>query len=405
MSRVSSQGFVTASPRPADVAPVSTKSEGAAMQSGRPVSAAMAPLEMKAHGGARGVSAVALRASAAVPRLRELAPALPAETLRQAHAASLVDHPVTEGKQLEFVGVPGQSVYNPTAPFEMEGRKVIAARVEDPHDELASNVMFFHQSGSHQWTLIADAPVFAMQDPCVTKIGGELVLGGVQTYPREAPGTGTGYRQVFFKASSLAGLKSAAADMQPFCAGPNDMKDVRLLELPSGEIFVLLRPQGTAAGNTEDAGRGKISWGIVPSVDALSDPKTIKKLVNGQQLDQFVGGEWGGSNELHLLPDGRIGVLGHIAKWSNEGLPDAQRHYYACAFSIDLARGEVSPMKILLERTDIDPERLGGAFKPGLWDVLFSGGVELHGDGTATLTVGAGDKEVWSARIADPYTA
>lgn len=350
-----------------------------------------------------GKSAIAVRSAKATEPLVERAPAKPAEVLRQAHAASLVKNPLVDFGQIEFVGVPGKSVYNPTAPFEIEGRTVVAARVETPHDELDTNVMLFEQTGPRQWTLIEGSPVIRMQDPCVNEIDGKVILGGVQTYDRVAPATGVGYRQVFFEASSIKELAREGAAMKYVAKGPDDMKDVRLQQLPDGRIFVLLRPQEKKAGNTIDAGPGKISWGIVDKLSDLNDPAILAKLVDGQQFDQFVKGEWGGANQMHLLPDGRIGVLAHIAKWNDD---PKERRYYACSFTIDLKAGEVSPMKVLLERGDLEKTRRpDSALKPDLWDVLFSGGITLHDDGTATLWVGAGDKEVWTARIPNPFTS
>ena len=111
---------------------------------------------------------------------------------------------------------------------------------------------------------------------------------------------------------------------------------------------------------------------------------------------QFRRDEWGGANEIHVLGPDRVGVLGHIAWRDSAG----DRHYHPVAFDIDLARGAVSPMKVLLERSDLGA---GAAKRPDLADVVFSGGLVRHRDGTATLYVGAGDVEVHQARIADPF--
>ena len=61
---------------------------------------------------------------------------------------------------------------------------------------------------------------------------------------------------------------------------------------------------------------------------------------------QFLPEEWGGCNELHLLRNGKVGILGHIAKYDEA----KNRHYYATAFCFDYRTGEYTPMKIIAVR-------------------------------------------------------
>ena len=93
------------------------------------------------------------------------------------------------------------------------------------------------------------------------------------------------------------------------------MKDLRLVELQDGSIGVFTRPQG------EKGGRGKIGFTRVASLEELSIDQINKApLLEGQFVDE----EWGGCNEIHLLPNGILGVLGHIACFDEQG----DRHYY-----------------------------------------------------------------------------
>lgn len=57
-------------------------------------------------------------------------------------------------------------------------------------------------------------------------------------------------------------------------------------------------------------------------------------------------------------------------------------------------------MRILLTRSQLPP---GASKRPDLQDVLFSGGLIRHEDGTAELYVGAGDAEVYRVLIPDPF--
>lgn len=82
----------------------------------------------------------------------------------------------------------------------------------------------------------------------------------------------------------------------------------------------------------------------------------------------FSGEEWGGGNELHLLEDERIGVLGHIACFDEAG----DRHYYACSFRLNEDFSQIEQEKIIAERANFAPSE---PKRPDLADVVFSGGL------------------------------
>lgn len=286
-----------------------------------------------------------------------------------------------EGRRLRFTGIGRRDAYNPTAPFKTRFRgrtlEVLAARVE-ARDSEQSEVIFFEKNRG-RWRPLPGAPRLKLQDPFVSRIGGELILGGVETFPKDG---GLGYRTVFYRGKSLATLKR-------FSVGPDGMKDIRLAELPGGKLLVVTRPQG------ETGGRGKIAMTVLDGLGAL-EPGAISraKILEGQ----FREDEWGGANELHVLRDGRVGVLGHVARFDASG----GRHYYPMAFAVDPATGRRTPMKILLERSRLPK---GASKRPDLEDVLFSGGLIRRADGTASLYVGAGDAETYRVEVADPFAA
>lgn len=76
------------------------------------------------------------------------------------------------------------------------------------------------------------------------------------------------------------------------------MKDIRLLELPDGRILITTRPQGACGG------RGIIGFFVIPSLEKL-DRHSLQSAYVFQ--DQFSSEEWGGTNELHLLRNGKVG--------------------------------------------------------------------------------------------------
>lgn len=268
-------------------------------------------------------------------------------------------------------------VYNITAPFLDEEEYYIAGRTE-PRDSENSQVIFFKKSAKG-WEAQTDIEALPLQDPFVTKIGKELIFGGVEIFNDVLkPGT-LNYRTVFYRGDSIRTLKR-------FTTGPDHMKDIRLLELPNNKILVMTRPQG------EFGGRGKIGYTILNSLDELN----IETILTAKILNnQFISEEWGGCNELHVLSDHIVGILSHIAKFDSEG----NRHYYSTVFCFDWENETYSPMKIIAVRADFLD---GSAKRDDLKDVIFSGGLIRKGK-KANLYCGVSDAEAHVITIQNPF--
>ena len=204
-----------------------------------------------------------------------------------------------KGEKIVFGGVEGQDVYNITAPFADQGELVIAGRVEGRNTE-HSVVKFFVQKDG-VWSPREGAPTLTLQDPFVTRIRGELVLGGVEIFPHSTIPGALGWRTIFYRGQTINQLKK-------FTTGPDGMKDIRLVEMADGRIGIFTRPQGDVGG------RGKIGFITVDSLEDVSS----NIMEQAELLDQFVDEEWGGANEVHVLKNGWLGVLGHIACFDNE---------------------------------------------------------------------------------------
>ncbi|MFD0672262.1 DUF1861 family protein [Cohnella sp. GCM10027633] len=287
--------------------------------------------------------------------------------------------PDARGERLRFAGVGNRDVYNICAPFMDNGEPVIAGRVED-RDKESSEVAFFVERGG-EWVPRNGAPVFALQDPFVTFIGGELVFGGVEVYfDGDDPHYVTSWRTVFYRGYSISGLEA-------FAQGPLTMKDIRLIELQNGRIGVFTRPMMV------EGARALIGYTEVGALSELTE-----EIISSARLfkNQFLPDEWGGANEAHLLPDGKIGVLGHIARMEENNI----RHYYPMVFVYDPASHRTTPVKLIATRA-MFPD--GPAKRPDLIDVLFSGGLIRHGDGTASLYTGVSDAQAHVIRLPDPF--
>ncbi|WP_408008256.1 DUF1861 family protein [Pseudalkalibacillus sp. A8] len=287
--------------------------------------------------------------------------------------------PEIKAEKLTFTGVSEKDVYNITAPFEDEGKLVIAGRVEG-RDTEHSDVVFFVE-GDGVWKPRKNTKTYELQDPFVTRIDGELVFGGVEIFPHPTQEGALSWRTVFYRGDKIN-------ELERFAVGPGGMKDIRLIGLADNKIGVFTRPQG------EKGGRGKIGYTEIDSLDELT-PEVIDQapLITSH----FTEEEWGGANEVHLLGTGDIGVLGHIAKFDEEG----NRHYYPMVFVYQPETNKISAMDLIATREDF-PE--GPSKRVDLEDVLFSGGLVRLKNGQAELYVGVSDAEAHKAVLPDPFT-
>jgi hypothetical protein len=298
-------------------------------------------------------------------------------------SASLMEAPrqVSAPRRLRFLGVEGYDVYNISTPFSCGGRTYIAGRVEKRENEL-SFVRLFEQSGEDEYTAVFPKLSFQrLQDPFVTKVQDEIVLGGVQivTHPLDEK------RIISWQTLFLKG--KTPEDLKLFAVGPSCMKDIRLCELADGRIAVFTRPQG------KKGGLGKIGFTVLDRLKDLCADTILDAAVDGTY---FLPEEWGGANDIHLLKNGLLGVAGHIACRTAEGL-----HYRSMAFILDPVTGEHGPLRVIACRSDISSSP--ASKRQDLMDVLFTGGVVRHGNGLATLYTGVSDCESWRAEIPDPF--
>lgn len=279
--------------------------------------------------------------------------------------------------KLNFEGVGNCDVYNPTAVFEYGKERMICARVEKRESE-QSEAVFFKETAPDYFVPAPEFQRYQLQDPFLTKLAGGYLFGGTEIFPDPDHPGALGWHTRFYFGKTLETLADLAV-------GPDGMKDIRLVELKDHRIGVFTRPQG------EKGGRGKIGFTILKKLEEL----TKERLESAPLLPLFGDEEWGGVNEPVLLEDGRIGVLGHIAKFSEGDV----RHYYCMSFLFDPETRQITGWKVIAERADF----LEGPYKrPDLIDVLFSGGL-VREEKFALLYVGVSDCEVQRIQIADPF--
>lgn len=278
-------------------------------------------------------------------------------------------HEFKEGKELEpkgielkFLGVKPKDVYNISPPFFIliDGveTEVIAGRVEGRESFARSEAHFFKQQNEDTWVKINNAPVFPLEDPFVTTKNDEIIFGGVKVEhlpPTKDKKDPIVFNTVFYKGTNLNNLEE-------FAVGPEGMKDIRIIDLGNGKIGVFTRPR---LGIYE---LGQIGYVEIDNLLDLNDPELLSKARIIEGL--FIPDEWGGANQLHLLSEGRIGVIGHIAYRDEE----ENRHYYVMSFIYNPKNHTTTPVKII---ATIDNFPKGEVKSTDLEDVDFPGGFDL----------------------------
>lgn len=279
-------------------------------------------------------------------------------------------------KKLKFSNVRNKTVYNITAPFKYESKTYLLGRAENPKDEI-SLICFFRKTDSN-YAPDESFQHFELEDPALTKIGENYVLSGIETKMNSKGNLK--WRTVFFKGHDLRRLRR-------FTAGPWGMKDIRLIQLQNDKIAVFTRPQG------KKGRRGKIGYTELASLSELKPRKLVSaNIIKGL----FSRGEWGGANDLLLLRSGKIGILGHIARFSK----DKNKFYYPMVFAYDPLTHKTSTIRLIGRRAEL-PE--GDAKQPDLYNVVFPGGIIRKKGDLSTVYVGVADAESYEITIEDPF--
>lgn len=298
-------------------------------------------------------------------------------TVAERKAAFERDPPaVRERALLRFDGVDGFDVYNCSAPFLFRGRRHVFGRVERRDLWVASRTMLFAETEPDAFERVAAFEPLPLEDPYVAVVGGEFVLGG--TAVRKEGGKLASFRADFFRGPDPLHLAY-------FASGPELMKDIRLAPLGPRRIGVFSRPRG------EDVRAKYGSEAVVGYTEISSLGGLTPEAVQAARIvpDLFGTDEWGGCNECHPLPDGRIGVAAHLCcpgPAASNGVP--RQIYCNAAFVFDPAAHRATAPRIVATRAMHAP---APCKVPHLDDCAFTSGFVFRPDGLVEVWSGLGD--------------
>jgi hypothetical protein len=277
--------------------------------------------------------------------------------------------------KLDLRGCPWDDVYNIAQAFVWQGKRYIAGRIERRASERSTIGFFEHVEGLRYQLIEPQLPM--MQDPCIEVIDEQLIVGGTEIFTDKDERI-TSWHTTFYRGSKLN-------ELVKFAHAPLKMKDVRLVQ--TDRIHVFTRPQGGIAGP------GTIGYISCKTINEVS-----ADLIENAELlfTTFPKGSWGGVNQVHVLANGLLGIVGHIAIMSEGDV----RHYYGMVFCFNPLTKQSTEVQIICERSDFAP---GATKRPDLVDVVFLGGMIRNANKTATIYTGLSDAEAHYAVIHDPF--
>ncbi len=306
--------------------------------------------------------------------------------------------PSPAGRIVTVAGVSRRDLYNVTM-IEQGGDKILAFRSEQRRSFAWNRhryhpvVRFARKSGEH-WQIDSHLlPFDMMEDPfcfTITEHGHtELIFGGV-IIRRE--GRTVIPQTAFYRGRSLFQL-----DRTPFATIDN-MKDIRLVQMPDDRLLLSRRPWGG------EFGRGQITLHVLHSINDLQAAYTELHTLAVLE-DCAKTADWVGVNELHILPNAQgepqLCILGHLAFQDSDGT----RHYAACTYTNSLAE----LLNDTLNRPCPRVLAVRSCFEPGptklkiLTDVVFPGHLEHLSGHTYRLWAGLSDARIGVIDVQDPF--
>ena len=288
-----------------------------------------------------------------------------------------------ESKILSVTNQNGKTVYNPTVPFDYEGKKYIGVRVDSLDSDLDSQTFFAYErdKDTNLWEIDYSLGFLPLQDPAYVEINGEMFILGVRVQQEE---NGIKWKQDIYRGDSIKNLEN-------FTSGPIGIKDIRLVNLED-RIGIFTRPQGKIGG------KGKIGYLEVGNIDELrtftEDDWYNAKIIEGLFGDNL----WGGVNQAIKLPGGEVGVIGHIAHKTINEENKLEKHYYVMAFRFNPRKWLKTEFKIIAKRSDFPPSF--SKRSPELDDIIFPAGID---DNTNNLYCGLSDFCIGQKKIKNPF--
>ncbi len=287
-------------------------------------------------------------------------------------------------KKLKFYGVDGFDVYNPSIPFIWDKKKYLFGRVEKREKWAESETRLFVYKEKNKWTLVKEFKPLPLEDPFISFIEDEIVLGGVFVEKNEDEIVNFTTR--FYRGKDLNSLIF-------FAEGPAKMKDIRLVGLANKKIGVFSRPK-------DEKIKEKYGCEAIVGFSLINDLSKLNSEIISQARyipGLFKKDEWGGCNQAYCLGNNKIGVIGHKSYYDSKR---KKAVYTVISFVFDIEKHSLSDLKTIGTRASF-PQ--GPAKKEFLTDCAFPAGIVGLRNSRVSLYSGINDCEVGCILIDNPF--
>ena len=328
-------------------------------------------------------------------------------TLKNGESVRRSTKPIGEGSDgegSEQIGAEVKKIeidhYNGSRPIDLGGIEGMAVR-EEPRDSQLSSVKWWrHNIEKDTWEPLDQADELpGCQDPSYQgELQSRKYISVVNTKEKDKD------KEEFDYWSELYELNSDFKGLKAVAKSPLLCKGLHLSENPDdGTIDGFIRRQG------EGFARGKVCYFNIKTVEELQGVMDNLDTA-AETIEMFAPEEWGGINDLHRLPGGRLGVVGHIARFRIDADGKEVRDYYVTSAIFDPKTKQMSELKIIMTMDDLKDEKgnpIKAQFEPkraDLDNVLYPTNSVLEGD-KLTIYVGAKDAKPFVFSVKNPWAS
>jgi len=153
--------------------------------------------------------------------------------------------------------------------------------------------------------------------------------------------------------------------MEHIADGPPWMKDIRVVQEPSGKIHIYGRPQ-------PEAFSGNITHTTIPDISALDAETIARAPFIDESLLPIGSGTWGGVNEAFMVGHDKVVLAAHRAY--RTGSDGNGRHYEAVLYGHNIRAGTIVELGILATANLFPAGAVKADEAVDLHDVVFPGG-------------------------------
>ncbi|CCW63538.1 unnamed protein product [Phytomonas sp. EM1] len=285
---------------------------------------------------------------------------------------------IYESVLLTFKGVDGWDVYNCSVPFFWKGKKHMYGRVEKRSEWASSHVRLFVETGKDEFTVLPEGMTWLLEDPFIQKINDMPIFGGTRI--RKSVGRVVSCYCDFYKGDPEIGYY--------FTTGPDNMKDVRLVQMQDGRIGIFTR------SNTDIY--PWIGFTIIDRIEGFT-PKAIE---SAEPFDVMHPGVMGGVSQAFQLSSGKIGCIARCHYDSKDNNDKALSVCVNYSFVLDPETREVDLERIIATRACFPPCPTKSEH---LVEYVFSSGIVMRDDGKCDLYSGICDTSQGRVTIDYPF--